>query len=464
MNVDAVLDKLEHVRRSGDGWVARCPAHEDRVQSLSIKEGDTRIVTHCFAGCDSDDILAELGLDWRDVIHDATSSEPEAVYKYVDENDVLLFEVVRHPGKRFHQRKANGDTNLNGTRRVLYRLPEVVKAIQRGATIYLTEGEKDAESLRAIGKVATCSPGGANNWKDEYASFLTDANVIITQDRDDAGRAYAAAVKESLKGIARAVKVVEAKVGKDVTDHLEAGCAVEELVTYDQRHYRPLDLFVEAPPVAWVVENVVVAGEATLLIADGGAGKSFFALAMSLAVAGGEPFLHNTVQQGRVIYVDEENSPDLALQRLWQLGATDQQKQNICYLNFAGVDIVRHPEKLIEDALLTKPKLIVIDSHAKVTRASEENSNNEMGRAWDDGLLPLARRTKAAVLVIHHTNGYGGTRGASQIRNSADQVLTMKRQEDGSQLIYASKPRRLSNKLHFQFTDQGFGRYGLVPV
>lgn len=228
------------------------------------------------------------------------------------------------------------------------------------------------------------------------------------------------------------------------------------------RHYKPLDLFAPVPPVDWVVENIVVGGEATLLIADGGAGKSFFALALSLAVAGGEPFLGNTVKRGRVMYVDEEGSPALALQRLQQLGATMSQKRNLDYLNFEGVDLVRHPDRLIEDVHMTKPILVVIDSHAKVARMGEENSNNEMGRVWDDGFLKLARDTSAAVLVIHHTSAYGSSRGATQIRNSADQVLTMKKNDDGTQTVYASKPRRLTNSITFEFKDAGDGRYTLA--
>ena len=229
MTVEELLDRLERVHKSGSGWTARCPAHQDRAPSLSIKEGDERIVLFCFAGCEQDDVLAALGLSWKDIVYDENTTEPEAVYPYTDEGGNLLYEVVRFPGKKFRQRKPNGDWNLNGTRRVLYQLPEVLYGIEQGHTIYLCEGEKDADALREHGKVATCSPGGASNWRDEYASFLTDANVVIVQDKDDPGRAYASAAKESLRGLARRVWIVQAKEGKDASDHLAAGHKVEEL-------------------------------------------------------------------------------------------------------------------------------------------------------------------------------------------------------------------------------------------
>ena len=472
MTYDELCDRLEGVRPSGSGHVAKCPAHEDGTASLSLAPGedDDKVLLHCHAGCSFDEVMQALG---------GGKQDPEAVYSYTDEDGNELYQAVRFPGKKFRYRhfdpfapSTDGEAwvwKMPEGRRVLYRLPEVDKAVKDGTTVYVVEGEKDVESLRAIGKAATTNPMGSGAWRPEYADSLTGAKtVIIVADKDEAGRKLARTVYESLKDRVENLWVVEAKEGKDATDHLEAGHQPSDFVQVNvevsRRHYEPLNLFQPVPPIKWVIENVVVGEEVTLLIADGGAGKSFVALAMALCVAGGESFIGCPVSWGPVIYVDEEGSPDLALQRLAQLGATDEQKANLHYLNFAGVDLVRHPEKLKEDALLVKPKLIVIDSHAKVTRLHEENSNNEMGRVWDDGFLPLARDTGAAVLVIHHTNGFGGSRGASQIRNSADQVLTMKKEQDGSQVIYASKPRRMTSALHFRFQSLGFGRYELQPV
>ena len=472
MRIDAFLELLENTRHSGNGWTARCPSHEDRVSSLGVAENGDKLLVTCRAGCPTEDVVAALGLSMRDLFYESGNGEPKAVYEYTDEHGEPLYETVRFPGKKFKQRRYDPETRellwgLDGTHRVLYRLPEVIEAVRQGRSVYVCEGEKDVEALRAVGKVATCNPMGAGKWRDDYSDYLRGAKVIIVADKDEPGLRHAADVARSLDGVAKSVHVVQAKTGKDAADHLEAGHDVREFVQIQlgdtRRHYQPLDLFQPVPDVDWIVENVVVGGEATLLIADGGAGKSFFALAMSLAVAGGEPFIGCDVKQGKVIYCDEEGSPDLALQRLAQLGATDEQKANIDYLNFAGVDMVRHPERLIEDAKLVNPALVVIDSHAKVTRVGEENSNNEMGMAWDTGFLKLARDTKAAVLVIHHTNGQNDSRGASQIRNSADQVLTMSKQADGSQVVWPSKPRRLTDRIHFEFKAYGDGTYRLEP-
>src|SRR5262249_59871747 len=62
--LDAVLAVLPDARRSGSGWSARCPAHDDRTASLSVSPGTTRdVVVTCFAGCKLDAVIRALGLD-----------------------------------------------------------------------------------------------------------------------------------------------------------------------------------------------------------------------------------------------------------------------------------------------------------------------------------------------------------------------------------------------------------------
>lgn len=67
---DKVLSQLSGVRKgSGAGrYVARCPAHEDRSASLSIRElDDGRILIHCFAGCDTSSVLTAMSLSMDDL-------------------------------------------------------------------------------------------------------------------------------------------------------------------------------------------------------------------------------------------------------------------------------------------------------------------------------------------------------------------------------------------------------------
>ena len=67
-----------HARRSGAGWIARCPAHEDRSPSLSIGEGrDGRILLHCFGGCTSEAVCESLGLSLTDLFSERGAVQPK---------------------------------------------------------------------------------------------------------------------------------------------------------------------------------------------------------------------------------------------------------------------------------------------------------------------------------------------------------------------------------------------------
>lgn len=72
--VGRVLEKLGRTKRSGAGYVARCPAHDDREASLSISVGDDgKVLLHCFAGCSFDAIRAALDMAPGELFADNTN-------------------------------------------------------------------------------------------------------------------------------------------------------------------------------------------------------------------------------------------------------------------------------------------------------------------------------------------------------------------------------------------------------
>lgn len=68
--INVLLSRLQGTRRTGNRrWIARCPAHEDRNASLSIRElEDGLVLFHCFAGCKAEAVLQGAGLTWSDVL------------------------------------------------------------------------------------------------------------------------------------------------------------------------------------------------------------------------------------------------------------------------------------------------------------------------------------------------------------------------------------------------------------
>ncbi len=169
-------------------------------------------------------IRAQLGIDKAGAVQwlrdrKLANAEPPApkrrevaAYDYHDEAGELLFQVVRFEPKDFRQRRPDGrggwEWKLGKLRRVLYRLPELLAAMEAGNTIFIAEGEKAVDALRAAGLAATCSPGGAGKWRAEYCAALRGAAVVVLPDNDDAGRAHAASVAEALAGIVADLRVL----------------------------------------------------------------------------------------------------------------------------------------------------------------------------------------------------------------------------------------------------------------
>ncbi len=239
--VQEILTRLKDVKPTGkDQWAAKCPGpgHEDSKASLSVKRGDDgRALLHCFACCTTKEICAALGMTEADLfVKKGQKAKPKivATYRYCDERGNLLYEAIRYFPKDFRQRRPDGKGgyvwNMKDVRRVLYRLPELIAADQL-ATVFIVEGEKDADRLAQAGLVATCNVGGAGKWKTEYNDPLRERRVVIIADKDDPGRKHAQQVALSLFGIAAQAKVIElpGEKVKDAHDWFGAGGTVETL-------------------------------------------------------------------------------------------------------------------------------------------------------------------------------------------------------------------------------------------
>ena len=72
-----LLELLEGVKETGPGrYIARCPAHDDRSPSLAIRDGDDgRVLIHCFAGCETEDVLSAIGMTFSDIMPEGVGAE-----------------------------------------------------------------------------------------------------------------------------------------------------------------------------------------------------------------------------------------------------------------------------------------------------------------------------------------------------------------------------------------------------
>jgi putative DNA primase/helicase len=213
----AEIARQLHGRKMPSGWIARCPAHEDRNPSLSLKDGeDGRILVHCHAGCEQDAVVGALkarGL-WPEGAQ--AKRAITQTYDYTDQCSQLLYQVCRTEPKGFFQRRPDGHgswVNKKGERQVLY------------------QGEKDVETLRSYGFVATTNAGGAKApWLPQYTESLRGREVILIPDNDPPGRERVVRIARALVGKVARLAILELGDGKDVTDWFQRGHSECELI------------------------------------------------------------------------------------------------------------------------------------------------------------------------------------------------------------------------------------------
>jgi len=463
---ELVLPKLDGIKKSGGNYMARCPAHDDGSASLSLGVGKEHpVVFHCHAGCSADDILAKLNLGWEDLSKPREKAEREnwqgrrsgplvqpgaarwaATYDYLDENGVLLFQVCRSPEKKFLQRrpdptgKDGWSWKLGDTRRVPYRLPEVIKAVTEGREVWVCEGEKDVHTLEANGIVGTCNPGGAGKWKPEFSEFFREAVVTIVADRDDPGRAHARMVRDALVPVASYVRIVEVTEGKDVTDHVRAGASladVEETFTTEPVVKTELapDLWefiaVEDEPYNWIVPDLLERGDRLLFTGFEGLGKSMVTRQMAVAMAGGvHPFIHHrTITPARVLVIDCENSERQGRRKYRQIADVTVKRDcrpapGMLRLIHKpeGIDLTRSDDQqwLMERVTAHKPDVLFIGPFYRLHSA---DIKDEMAARKTVAVLDAARTAVDCALIIEAHAGHGEAGKGRSVRPVGSSLL-----------------------------------------
>jgi putative DNA primase/helicase len=403
-------------------------------------------------------------------------SDVAAVYDYRDEEHGLLFQVVRLVPKDFRQRRPwrpdddaaalqqhgiwvdaewvwslerlepvpgtscrkcqGAHRAVPAVRRVLYRLPELLAADPR-APVYLAEGEKDAENLRALGLVATTNPGGALKWRPEYGAALCGRRMVLLPDNDVKGRAHRDQIVAALADVA-AVFVVELPglpAGGDVSDWLAAGGTREQLEALiattsptgdgaagptqtnagtTQRGGAAADgggsvvlATVEPEPVTWLWPGRIPLAKVTLLEGDPDEGKSCVALTIAACVSRGTAMPGETAAlspTAGVVYVTAEDGLADTIRPRFDAAGGDPERVRV--FDFDDLpDLDAAGLSRLEAAIRAcDARLLVLDPlNAFLPDRVDTHQDKSIRRALRP-LAALAVRTGAAVLVIRHLN------------------------------------------------------------
>jgi 5S rRNA maturation endonuclease (ribonuclease M5) len=263
-----ILSLLDGVIKTHNGWDAKCPCrNDDSNPSLSVHEKPTgQILMYCHrgGGCNASQICDSIGVALSDLmppselahgIDEYPTARPStsygggkpkkklrlvAEYNYLDEDGTLAFQKRRFVDedgrKTFRQRRPSEDggwiSYLGDIPKILYNLPQVLKAKADGEEIWVVEGEKDADTLTSLGVVATTMPNGAGGWLDIHTETLAGATVLVIADNDEAGRQHAAYVLEELTKVGCDVQAYSTPRCKDISDFIADGGDTMELVRF----------------------------------------------------------------------------------------------------------------------------------------------------------------------------------------------------------------------------------------
>lgn len=405
-------------------------------------------------------------LDWLKHEFGDVAGRPEtqgnrrvvATYAYTDEAGDLLFEVVRFEPKDFRQRHPDGQGgfawNLKGVRLVPYRLAEVIEDLAQERTIFIVEGEKDVDRLRALGIPATCNPAGAGKWRDEFSPTFAGADVVILPDNDDAGREHGEKVARSLAPFVGRVRVVELpnlpRKG-DVADWLKAGGTVEALhaLVEQASTWRPKTATRlpviwygdedSAPPLSWLVKGLMVDGGLSAIYGPPGTSKTFVALDLALHVAHGRDWFGRRVAPGAVIYVSGEGASGMLLRmKAWRREKGDDTRAPFALVpssvNLFDDDV--GAEMLIDDVkahagMLGVPlRLVVLDTLSRMIGSGDEDKARDINVVVQRA-EKIQRETGAHVLIVHHSgkDRDRGMRGSNALLGAVDAAIEVSRDE-----------------------------------
>ena len=468
-DIQEVLQYFAGVKRCSESqYMARCPCHDDRKQSLSIGRGEKGVVLKCQAGCDTRDILERVGLNPRDLFYEPRKfkERPQIVATY---NYPGGIQKLRKSDKSFSWRRPDGNGgwiyDRKGVKPSLYIAGDLTGAV------CVAEGEKDADNLHCLGFNAVSGADGAGpgKWRAEYTQQLSGLSICIFQDNDEVGRDYAQESAAALQGVASSVQVLdlsrvwpEIPVHGDVSDLIaqfgaERACEMIAQLISTTPQWEPPDVQTkpaletitaadlqqkDIPPIKFIVDKLLSVG-LNILASPPKYGKSWMVLALCLAVASGGRFLGYMTNQCGCLYLALEDSQRRLKTRMNKLLAGKAAPGGFHFATMASpIDGGLFEE--LEEFLRKHPDtgLIVVDTLQRVRGASHGREGAYAADYREVGALKaFADQHNVALLLVHHLrkmkddgdpfNMISGTNG---IMGAADTtiVLTKEKREDSN--------------------------------
>lgn len=435
-----VLDKLDRVQGSGKAYKARCPAHDDNNPSLSIGQGDGKVVLNCHAGCSVESVVRALGLEMRDLFDDAeerveTGCRLSDLAQRLDVTVGLLrsyglrdrrgrsdLPVVELPflDKSGCKLRTKVRTKIEGRDKYIYandgkgsHVYGLWAPVPIRDEVVITEGETDAICLWSIGVPALGIPGATNTAVLQRHHLQGVETAWISGDNDEAGLGFQRAIAERLEQWEIEARALNApKPYNDLaawkqgsgsgwrTEFLEAKKSSPS--TIDDGTILASD--VEAKEIEFAFRPYIPRGYLTILAGHPGTGKSLTTCALAAAVSHGKEVMGLATARGNsLIFSAEDDRGAVIRPRLERCGAD---LDAVRLFKFDEEDLVldesgaERIEKLISRH---DPALIVLDPLSVfMSDGVDMNKANEV-RSRLKPLAMIAMRRNVAILVVAHS-------------------------------------------------------------
>ncbi|MBE1208131.1 AAA family ATPase [Aminobacter carboxidus] len=341
--------------------------------------------------------------------------------------------------------------------RWLYRRDEVLQAKAEGKPVILAEGEKDVETLRAWGFVATTNAGGAKYWQESFDEDLDGADVIICGDNDDSSRQRTLLRGAGLKPRAKSVRVLDLALHwkdcppkADVTDWKDQhGGTAEKFAVLLKKapHWTPVRPRefgayyhdeIDGPGLEYdyVIDGLLTARGRSVFGGPSGSGKSFFALHAAYCIGRGQEFFGHAVERGGVIYQAGEGGLGMKKrQKAYRKHFKVDDDEDIPLVVLpAKVDLFAREGdtdkliatiKAIKITMSVPLRVVFIDTLATATIGADENSGKDMSVVLAN-IARIEHECGVHVCLVHHMNADGKKlRGHTSIHANVDTVVVI---------------------------------------
>ena len=444
--ITELLDGLKQVKGTNGQYTAKCPAHDDHRNSLSVTEGeDGRILLHCHAGCTPETILAAMHLDMKDLYPSKEErnaaktgrSEKGSVteeYVYYDSDSTPILKKLRlqfHDRKEFRWQHFDGCRwryGRNGIDPPLYNQ----NAMANDGQIFVVEGEKDVLTMKRMGLTAvSLADGASSRWREEYGPLFHGKEVFILPDNDAPGWKYASMLAENIYRFTDHIKILDLKrKWKDIPDKgdisdvavtvgdQEAILGIAWLADHTegwQPQPIPGSRYSAVSADSFGEDNTrfiwypfIPAGDYTVLMAEGGAGKTMFCCGIAASISRGEQLpgdTFNTVPaEGNVLFITAEDRGELLKKRLQLSGAVLSRIFILDCMASEGLNFCDRMDRFLKLVKEVKPCLVIIDPwHAFLGAGVDINRVNAL-RPVLQKLANVAKVCECGMILISHVN------------------------------------------------------------